>query len=75
MSGSSRHGNDPDQGPTGSWAAESLPMAVRKELLERELRKMGYRGSEGRSSQQQQQPQGGNSHPQADSDTHGEHGD
>jgi hypothetical protein len=50
-------------------------MAVRKELLERELRKMGFRRSEIRSGQQQQQPQGGSSHPQADSDTNGEHGD
>jgi hypothetical protein len=27
---------------TGSWACEALPLSVRKELLERELRKLGY---------------------------------
>ena len=46
-------------------------MAIRKELLERELRKLGFRKSDGQggSAQQQQQPQNeGSSHPQADGD-------
>ncbi|MDB5953634.1 MAG: hypothetical protein JWP60_242 [Ramlibacter sp.] len=47
-------------------------MSVRKEMLERELSKLGFHKAgqaspshEGGSAQQQQQPQGG-SHPQAD---------
>ena len=52
-------------------------MSVRKELLERELRKLGFRKSEaqGGSAQQQQQPQHHEhgSHPQADADS-GTHG-
>ena len=62
-----------DDGPT--WAAESLPMSVRKELLERELRKLGFRKQESHGTgQQQQQPQRqeSSSRPNADSDS-GEH--
>lgn len=62
-----------DDGP--SWAAESLPMSVRKELLERELRKLGFRKmeSQGGNAQQQQQPQRheSSSHPNADAGEHG----
>ena len=79
MSTRSGSGEPDDEGPT--WAAESLPMSVRKELLERELRRMGFRkmeshgGSMQQQQQQQQQPQHnpGSSHPQADGDS-GEHG-
>ncbi|WP_299785579.1 hypothetical protein [Ramlibacter sp.] len=67
-----RSGNGPDERDAGSWATESLPMSVRKEMLERELSKLGFHKAgqaspshEGGSAQQQQQPQGG-SHPQAD---------
>jgi hypothetical protein len=67
MSDAKRSGNEPEQVEPGSWAAESLPFAVRKELLERELRRLGFRSA----AQQQQQPQG-NSHPQADAGA-GEH--
>jgi len=70
--GQARSGED-----TGSWTSETLPLHVRKELLERELKKLGFRkaGShEGGSAQQQQQPQSGSSsHPQADGDD--AHGD
>ena len=74
---SKRSGSEPDdEGPT--WAAESLPMSVRKELLERELQKMGFRKVESRGAMQQQQqlqPQHhrASSHPQAD-DESGDHG-
>lgn len=78
-----RSGDRPEESDTGSWTTETLPLAVRKELLERELRKLGFRkaGSSvggahqggNAQQQQQQQPQGGNSHPSADSDT-GSHG-
>ena len=62
-------GSDDD---SPSWAAESLPMSVRKELLERELHKMGFRRPESQgTTQQQQQPQS-SSHPNADADS-GEH--
>lgn len=61
-----------------SWASEALPMAVRRELLERELKKLGFRrkGGSGRGSvqqQQQSQPSSG-SHPQADSPSPDGHG-
>jgi hypothetical protein len=74
---STRSGREPDdEGPT--WAAESLPMSVRKELLERELRRMGFRKTEPQGAsvqQQQQQPQHikDKTHPQADGDPD-EHG-
>lgn len=77
-----RSGGGRDDGDTGSWTTETLPLSVRKELLERELRKLGFRkagaasgGShDGGSAQQQQQPQGGSSsHPNADGDA-GSHG-
>ena len=65
-------GSGPDDGDTGTWTSETLPMHVRKELLERELRKLGIRkgGQASHDSavgQQQQQPQGGFSHPTAGS--------
>lgn len=59
-----------DDDSTGTWTSETLPMHVRRELLERELRKLGFRkaGEHAASSsspqQQQQQQQGGaSSHP------------
>ena len=59
-------GGPAGDGDTGSWACETLPMDVRKELLERELKKLGFRkpGHDGPVGQQQQQPQG-SSHPGA----------
>jgi hypothetical protein len=65
----------PDERDAGSWASESLPLSVRKELLERELKKLGFRkaaaqgmpqGHQGHASQQQADT--GASHPQADSE-------
>jgi hypothetical protein len=74
-SGAGNRGDD-------SWASETLPLSVRKELLERELNKLGLRRAGASVSgamhqgtaQQQQQPQG-SSHPQADGAEGGEHGD
>ncbi|HEY0822740.1 MAG TPA: hypothetical protein VGD76_03055 [Ramlibacter sp.] len=79
---STRSGGGPDDGDTGTWTTETLPLSIRKELLERELRKLGFRrtGSQsgshdGGSAQQQQQPQGGSSsHPSADGDASGHGG-
>ena len=59
----------------GSWTNETLPLSVRRELLERELKKLGFRKSgidggvsaRAGASQQQQQPQG--KHPHADSES------
>lgn len=71
---STKGGSGPYEEGT-SWAAESLPMSVRKELLERELKKLGFRKLEAPagSTQQQQQPQPqSSSHPQADAES-GEH--
>jgi hypothetical protein len=57
-----------------SWASETLPMSVRRELLERELKRLGFRRAgqgatphQGAVAQQQQQPQG--EHPTAGSNT------
>lgn len=70
-----RSGGQEDREDT--WTSETLPMSVRKELLERELSKLGFHraeagghGTGSRSVQQQQQPQtsGSSSHPQADAD-------
>jgi hypothetical protein len=59
-------GESAGDGGTGSWACETLPMDVRKQLLERELKKLGLRksGHDAPAGQQQQQPQG-SSHPGA----------
>jgi hypothetical protein len=65
-----------------TWTSETLPMSLRKELLERELKKLGFRkaesggGSHGSGSvQQQQQPQSSSSsHPQAEGER-GSHGE
>lgn len=55
----------------GSWATETLPLSVRKELLERELKRLGFRRAQARrgaaaadpvSLQQEGQASG---HPQA----------
>jgi hypothetical protein len=70
-----------DDADTGTWATESLPMSVRKELLERELSKLGFRKAaaqaaspshEGAGSQQQAET--ASTHPRADGigSAHGE---
>jgi hypothetical protein len=78
MSAARRSGSGPEDGQAGSWTSETLPMAVRRELLERELKKLGFRkadagrgasASEGAAHQQQAQT----GHPQAGDD--GQHGD
>jgi hypothetical protein len=69
-----RSGTPPDDGDTRSWTSETLPLSLRRELLERELNKLGFRkGAQGSSrdgpvAQQQQQAQGESSHPRADGD-------
>lgn len=67
-------GGGPDSSDSGSWTTETLPLSVRRDLLERELKRLGFRKAGARSgasadsgAQQQQQPQdGGSSHPSAD---------
>jgi hypothetical protein len=68
----------PDDREKASWTSENLSVAFRRELLQRELRKLGFRkaGADGASPrasgsvQQQQQPQPrGSSHAQADDDS------
>jgi hypothetical protein len=55
----------------GTWTSETLPMSLRRELLERELAKLGFRkAGQGGSVQQQQQPQAA-SHPRAGNDENG----
>ena len=75
-----RLGSGPDEREPGSWTSETLPLHVRRQLLERELKNMGFRkaGHEAPLAQQQQQPQGGpSSHPTAGHGdaAAGEHGD
>jgi hypothetical protein len=57
-------------------------MSVRKELLERELNKLGFRkataqggSSTHESAGSQQHGDGGSSHPKADSERSADHGD
>ena len=67
---------------TGTWATESLPMSVRKELLERELSKLGFRKAAAQAGAPlhegagaQQQGESASTHPRADaggSTSHGE---
>ena len=66
-------GSGPDPRDTDSWTSETLPMSVRRELLERELKKLGFhkRLARGGASpqanvQHQQQPQGPAERPLAD---------
>ena len=68
--GSTRSGGGPDDRDTGTWTTETLPLSVRKELLERELRNLGFRKKEAHAggSVQQQQQQPGDGHPKADAD-------
>ena len=75
-----RSESGPVDAEAGTWATESLPMSVRKELLERELSKLGFRRAAaqgGASSHEgtQQQQQGESSHPQADTGPSSEHAD
>jgi hypothetical protein len=82
---STRSGGAPDESDTGLWTTETLPLSVRKELLERELNKLGFRkagqggsaraGANAQQQQQQPQPNGGSdTHPRADTpgDDHGD---
>jgi hypothetical protein len=58
----------------GTWTSETLPMSLRRELLERELTKLGFRkAGQGGNVQQQQQPQAAAacSHPRAGNDETG----
>ena len=65
---SSKSGSGPGDDAKGSWATESVPMAVRKDLLARELKKLAARHGTaergGNSHESQQQGQTG--HPSAD---------
>jgi hypothetical protein len=76
MSGD-RSGSAPDSRADDSWASETLPLSIRKELLERELSKLGLRSAAATAAaklrqggtaqqQQQQQPQGEAVHPPQD---------
>jgi hypothetical protein len=76
-----RSGGVPGDADAGSWATESLPMSLRKELLERELSKLGFRkaaaqggASSHDNASSQQQGDSGSSHPQADGDPSAGHG-
>ena len=80
MSGK-RSGGGPDERETITWATERVPLALRKELLERELKKLGLRKAAAQDVARedgapQQQCQSDSSHPRADDDAGGDrHGD
>lgn len=78
MSGSNRSGGGPDERDAGNWASESVPLSVRREMLERELSRLGFRKADSRrgaaSDAGTGQQEGQSSHPQADADP-GPHGD
>jgi hypothetical protein len=69
---STRSGDAPDGHATDSWTTETLPMSVRKDLLERELKKLGFRKSGGPGSHSPSdagmsaQHEGQTGHPQAE---------
>lgn len=54
----------------GSWATETLPLAVRKELLERELAKLGFRRKQAQGSSASHDGAGAQHHQQAASTGH-----
>ena len=75
-------GGAPVERDTGHWTTETLPLAVRKQLLERELKQLGFRKAgqggvaregSGSSPQQQQSPGADDTRPTApaDGDSHG----
>ena len=77
-----RSASGPDGADAGSWATETLPMSVRKELLERELNKLGFRRASAQAGSpshdgggSQQQGDAGSSHPQADGGSSDQHAD
>lgn len=61
-------GKGPDDDSQGSWANEQLPMIVRRDLLDRELRKVAARhGAAQRTAHpHEQREQGQTGHPSAD---------
>jgi hypothetical protein len=72
-----RSGSGPDTSDDASWASETLPMAVRRELLERELNKLGARRGDRHGAGTHESASGSHdnqaSHPQAGDDVqHGE---
>lgn len=77
-----RSGGGPDEHANGSWGNETLPLDIRKELLERELTKLGFRkaASQGgnyanEQGSGQRQCDSGSSHPQADASEGSGHAD
>ena len=82
---STRSSGAADESETGLWTTETLPLSLRRELLERELNQLGFRkagqggsaraGASGQQQQQPSQPHGGSdAHPRADApgDDHGD---
>jgi hypothetical protein len=74
-----RSASGPAERDDSTWTNESLPMHLRKELLERELSKLGFRkaaaqgGAHAHDGGAQQHGGAGASHPQADSDAGTQH--
>lgn len=64
-----RSGSGPDDDEPGTWATETLPLDIRKAMLERELKRLGLN----KGPTAQQQPRDGSSRPSGGKDP--EHGD
>lgn len=80
MKSKSGSGSGPEAGDS-SWTDETLPMGIRKELLDRELqqymaRKRHAQSSSGNTNDASAGSHGGGgNHPQADAPARDEHGD
>jgi hypothetical protein len=72
-----KSGSNANERDAGSWASETLPLSIRRELLDRELARLGFgkasQHGTGTQQQQQQQQQSQGSHPQAGDPDAGEH--
>jgi len=79
---STRAGGAPEERDAGYWTTETLPLSVRKQLLERELKQLGLRKASpgglardggGGAPQQQQSAGADDTRPTApaDGDSHG----
>jgi hypothetical protein len=75
MTNTGPDGSGPDAGDS-SWTDETLPMSLRRELLDRELQKYtARRTAPTASSPSRGASQDGGNHPSADGHTAGEHAD
>lgn len=51
-----KSGDGADDGDAATWASETLPIAVRRELLERELKELGFRKAQAQGGSASTEP-------------------